>query len=125
MFVDEVVELVLPPLPPLEKLSARTAVPGTRSNGSLAAPAVAVVTSAIASRPRTSVDRPRIDACMLAPGRLGKLGDGGTRERPPRLRLANELDSLGLEVLDPAVRDVHDVVSTGALEQRRGERASV
>src|SRR5919206_1792607 len=38
MFVDEVVELVLPPFPPLEKLSASTAVPGTRSNGSLAAP---------------------------------------------------------------------------------------
>src|SRR5919204_3950333 len=38
MFVDEVVELVLPPFPPLEKLSASTAVPGTRSKGSLAAP---------------------------------------------------------------------------------------
>jgi len=43
MFVDEVVELVLPPFPPLEKLSASTAVPGTRSKGSVDAPATAVV----------------------------------------------------------------------------------
>src|SRR5918912_4289902 len=38
MFVEEVVELVWPRFPPLEKLSAKTAVPGTRSKGSLAAP---------------------------------------------------------------------------------------
>src|SRR5919204_6471301 len=50
MFVDEVVELVLPPFPPLEKLSASTAVPGTRSKGSDAAPATAVVSRAPRAR---------------------------------------------------------------------------
>src|SRR5437763_5792036 len=43
MVVDEVVELVLPPFPPLPKLSASTAVPGTRSKGSVDAPATAAV----------------------------------------------------------------------------------
>src|SRR5437879_3711146 len=67
MFVEDVVELVFPPFPPPPKLSARTAVPGTRSNGSVLAPAVVAVASASAIRPRAKPARPQIDRCMLFP----------------------------------------------------------
>src|SRR2546421_9674879 len=61
MFVDEVVELVLPPFPPLPKLSARTAVPGTRSYGSVEAATRAASRSAMLARAKTMPPRARVD----------------------------------------------------------------
>src|SRR5439155_14729365 len=61
MLVDEVVELVLPPFPPVPKLSARTAVPGTRSYGSVAAATPVASKSAMLTRPKTMPPRTRVD----------------------------------------------------------------
>src|SRR5438046_6286093 len=61
MFVDEVVELVLPPFPPLPKLSARTAVPGTRSYGSVEAATPVASRSAMLARAKTMPPRARVD----------------------------------------------------------------
>ena len=73
MFVDEVVELVLPPFPPLPKLSASTAVPGTRSKGSLAAPALDATTSVSAHARTVSVRLPTfLDTVPPFPRKLGE-----------------------------------------------------
>src|SRR5439155_22550216 len=73
MFVDEVVELVLPPFPPLPKLSARTAVPGTRSYGSVEAATPVASRSAMLARAKTMPPRARVDLTSPpSPTRAGK-----------------------------------------------------
>src|SRR4051794_12827256 len=66
MFVAAVVELVLPPLPP-PKLSASTAVPGTRSNGSVAPLADGTPVSKRPSRPTRSAARLRVNRDICFP----------------------------------------------------------
>src|SRR4051794_22935333 len=70
MLVDDVVELVFPPLPPPPKLSARTAVPGTRSNGSLAPAAVTAKTKTSANSAATTPPRFRMNRYIENPFRL-------------------------------------------------------
>src|SRR5438270_2522818 len=88
MFVDEVVELVLPPLPPLPKLSASTAVPGTRSKGSLAAPAVDA-TARTRARPKKTRRRLPTFVDTFPPfrgtGRRGSYQVGGVKTRFSRI----------------------------------------
>src|SRR4051812_3796342 len=61
MLVEDVVELVLPPFPPLPKLSARTAVPGTRSYGSVEATTPVASRSAMLARAKTMPPRAGVD----------------------------------------------------------------
>src|SRR5438105_4154526 len=115
MLVDEEVELVLPPFPPPPKLSASTTVPGTRSKGSVLAPAVDATAS---TRTRPKKTRRRLPTFLdtFPPFRgTGRRGSYQLRRGKTRFSRATFYKSQGLtREADP---------TSSSLNSRRRRRA--